>query len=392
MTHSSRLQYGTVSKRGKRAKVWIGRWREEVAGPEGSVSAVRRSVILGTIEELPSKREAERELWERLQLLNAGKQGPSGSMTLRKFADEVWKPSVFPSLKLSTRLFYNHNLQTHILPAFGEVPLRLLTRDAVQKWLHGKFSSGLSWNSVRHLRTSFGTLLTAAEMDELIRQNVVKKTRLPRRVHSEEPPLVSLDELKSLLQGLPEPSRSIAALIVLTGLRIGEMLALRWCDVDLIAGTLRVRQTVYQGVFDTPKTKRSRRVVPLSPIAIQIFGLQKQGSGTVLVFSSALGTPLCRRNLLNRQFRPAAARLGLKGFNWHWLRHATASLLDAAGAPLGTVQTLLGHTSSEVTREHYIHAVSSESRAAVGRIEELAIGPKWTQIGSRAKTPVELTN
>jgi integrase len=392
MTQSGRLQYGTVSKRGKRAKVWIGRWREEVAGPEGSVSAVRRSVILGTLEELPSKREAERELWERLQLLNAGKQGPSGSMTLRKFADEVWKPSVFPSLKLSTRLFYDHNLQTHILPAFGDLALRLLTRDAVQKWLHGKFSAGLSWNSVRHLRTTFGTLLNAAEMDELIRQNVVKKTRLPRRIHSEEPPLVSLDDLKSLLNELPEPSRSIAALIVLTGLRIGEMLALRWCDVDLTARTLRVRQTVYQGVFDTPKTKRSRRVVPLSPIAVQILGLQRLGSGTALIFSSTTGTALCRRNLLSRQFRPAAVRLGLKGFNWHWLRHLTASLLDAAGAPLGTVQTLLGHTSSDVTREHYIHAVSSESRNAVGRIEELLIGPKWTQIGPEAKKPKALAS
>jgi integrase len=95
------------------------------------------------------------------------------------------------------------------------------------------------------------------------------------------------------------------------------MLALRWCDVDLTAGTLRVRQTVYEGQFDTPKTKRSRRVVPLSPIAVQILGLQKQGSGTALIFSSATGTAFCRRNLLNRQFRPTAVRLALKGFSWH---------------------------------------------------------------------------
>jgi integrase len=385
MTQNSRLQYGTVSKRGKKSKVWIGRWREEVSGLDGSIRMVRRSVILGAVEEILSKRDAERELWERLKLLNVGKEGASGPMTLRRFAEEVWKPSVFPSVKLSTRLFYDHNLKTHILPVFGDIPLRALTRDGVQKWLHGKFSAGMAWNSVRHLRTTFGTLLNAAEMDELIRQNVVKKTRLPRRIYSEEPPMVSLDDLKSLLKELPEPSRSIAALIVLTGLRIGEMLALRWCDVDLIAGTLRVRQTVYEGHFDTPKTKRSRRVVPLSPIAVQILSLQKQGNGTVLIFSSATGTPLCRRNLLNRQFRPTAVRLGLKGFNWHWLRHATASLLDAAGAPLGTVQTLLGHTSSEVTREHYIHAVSSESRNAVGRIEELAIGLEWTQIEPEAE-------
>jgi hypothetical protein len=253
MTQNGRLQYGTVSKRGKKNKVWIGRWREEIPGPQGSIRIVRKSVVLGAVEEISSKRDAERELWERLKLLNVGKEGSSGPITLRRFAEEVWKPSVFPSVKLSTRLFYDHNLKTHILPVFGEVPLRSLTRDGVQKWLHGKFSAGMSWNSVRHLRTTFGTLLNAAEMDELIRQNVVKKTRLPRRIHSEEPPLVSLDDLKSLLKELPEPSRSIAALIVLTGLRIGEMLALRWCDVDLTAGTLRVRQTVYEGQFDTPK-------------------------------------------------------------------------------------------------------------------------------------------
>jgi integrase len=154
-------------------------------------------------------------------------------------------------------------------------------------------------------------------MDELIRQNVVKKDRLPRRIHSEEPPLVSLDNLKSLLKELPEPSRSIGALIVLTGLRIREMLALRWCDVDLTSGTLRVRQTVYEGQFDTPNTKRSGRVVPLSPIADQILGLQKQGSGTALIFSSATGTPLCRRNLLNSAVQPDCCKARTEGFNWH---------------------------------------------------------------------------
>ena len=105
MTQNSRLQYGSVSKRGKKNKVWIGRWREEVAGSDDSLRTVRRSVILGTVEEIPTKRDAERELWERLQALNVGKQGASGSMTLRPFAEEIWKPSVFPSIKLSTRLF-----------------------------------------------------------------------------------------------------------------------------------------------------------------------------------------------------------------------------------------------------------------------------------------------
>ena len=346
---------------------------------------MRRSVILGTVEEIPTKRDAERELWERLQALNVGKQGASGSMTLRRFAEKMWKPSVFPSIKLSTRLFYDHNLNSHILPAFGDVALRLLTRDGVQQWLHARYRDGLSWNSVRHIRTVFGTVLNVAEMDDLIRQNVVKKTRLPRRSFGAESPTVSLVEIRLLLEALPEPSRSIAGILVLTGLRVGELLALRWSDIDLTAKTLRVRQTVYNGVFDTPKTKRSNRVVPLSPLAVEFLERQKKGSGNALIFSSGTGGPLCRRNLLNRQFKPTAEKLRQKGINWHWLRYATASLLDAAGAPLGTVQTLLGHSSPEVTREHYIHAVASESRGAIDRMQNLLVGPKWTQTQTLAQ-------
>ena len=127
--------------------------------------------------------------------------------------------------------------------------------------------------------------------------------------------------------------------------------------------------------------------MPLSPMAVKIFGLQKQGSGTALIFSSAMGTPLCRRNLLNRQFRPTAVRLGLRGFNWHWLRHATASLFDAAGTHLGTVQTLLGHTSSEVRREHYIHAVSwSRVRLWVGS-RNWRLDPNGPKIEPGPKSP-----
>ena len=71
--------------------------------------------------------------------------------------------------------------------------------------------------------------------------------------------------------------------------------------------------------------------------------------------------------------------LGLTGVNWHWLRHAHATLLDSVGAPLGTVQALLGHASSEVTREIYIGSVPEDARTAVQNVEKL-IGPKWTQV------------
>ena len=104
-------------------------------------------------------------------------------------------------------------------------------------------------------------------------------------------------------------------------------------------------------------------------------------SATVAYFYSALDT--------------TADTLGLKELNWHWLRHAHATLLDAVGTPLGTVQALLGHSSAEITREVYLHAVPADARKAVGKVEELLtspIGPKWTQVLAEAKSSSRLIN
>ena len=125
--------------------------------------------------------------------------------------------------------------------------------------------------------------------------------------------------------------RAPRCLLVFTGLRIGELLAVRWRDVDFEHGLLRIEQTVYEGHFDEPKTRCSRRVIPLGPEAVSILERHKREGvhPDALVFSTRRGTPLSRRNLLRRQLAPAAARAGLKRVNWHWLRHANATLHDS---------------------------------------------------------------
>ena len=169
--------------------------------------------------------------------------------------------------------------------------------------------------------------------------------------------------------------------MVLTGLRVGELLALRWQDVDLAGGLLHVRQTVYEGHFDEPKSRSSARSVPLAPGVIETLSGRKPAEvdPNRLVFCTRRDQPLSRRNLLNRQLKPTAAELGLPGINWHWLRHVNATLHDSVGTPLGTVQALLGHSSSEVTRAVYIHSVPADARSAVEKLESVLIGPKRTQ-------------
>lgn len=381
MARIRRFQHGRLFKRGTRRKVWVARWWEDVIGLDGQLDRIRCSEILGTVAELPARRDAERLLAERLRTVNAGDYRPQASCSFRDFVQEKWLPEVLPTLKYSTQKHYQYMVKAHLIPAFGESQLRLISRDAAQSFLAAKLRAGLSWKTVKHLRTVFGTILAAAEAWDLIPTNPVRKTRLPRRGPVREKPGIALEDVSRLLEALPEPSRSLAYLLVLTGLRVGELLALRWQDVDLAVGMLHVRQTVYEGHFDEPKSRSSARSVPLAPGVIGVLSGRKPAEVDPkrLVFCTRRDQPFSRRNLLNRQLKPTAAELGLLGINWHWLRHANATLHDSVGTPLGTVQALLGHSSSEVTRAVYIHSVPADARSAVEKLESVLIGPKRTQ-------------
>lgn len=381
-------QQGSLFKRGTRKKVWVARWWEDVIGPDNRIERIRRAEVIGSVADLPTVRQARQVFDDRLRKVNSGDYRPLAVLTFARFVEDRWKPDVYPTLKFSSKKYYDNMINAHLMPVFGETQLRLITREGVQSFLTAKAQGDSSWKTVKHIRTVFGTLLEAAVRDDLLVSNPVRKTRLPRRGTVEETVPISPDTLCTLLEKLAEPSRSIAALLALTGLRIGELLALRWQDVDLENRFLSVNQSVYEGHFDEPKSRRSKRRVPLGPKSVEIIRSFHRSNviPSALIFSARNGAPLSRRNLLNRQLKPVCKELGLIGVNWHWLRHANATFLDSVGTPLGTVQALLGHSSSEITRETYIESVPADARKAVEEVERLLgtrgslIGPKWTQV------------
>ena len=228
MARNRRFQQGSLFKRGSRTKVWVARWWEEVTGTGGKSERIRRSEILGAVAEIPTRREAEQILSDRLRLINSGGYRPPSTWTLKSFVQDRWLPEVLPTLKYSTKLHYEYIVNTHLVPQFGDMQLRLITREAVQSFLAKKLCTGLSWKTVKHIRTTFGTILRAAEADDLLSDNPVLKTRLPRRGPIAEKASMAPEKLVELLDALPEPSQSLAWLLALTGLRIGELLALRW--------------------------------------------------------------------------------------------------------------------------------------------------------------------
>ena len=383
------FQEGSLFKRGKRRKVWVARWWEDTINADGTMGRMRRSVVIGTVAELATRRLATRALSERLRSLNSGSQRPQAMRTLKDFVRMDWEPVVLPTLKYATQRHYKYMCGAHLIPAFGEQRLPDISREAIQAFLAAKLRDGLAWETVHHIKCALSKVLGTAEDWNYISDNPVRKTRLPRRDCNAERLLVTPQHIQKLIPALPEPAKSIALLLVLTGLRIGELLALRWKNVNLDDKVLQVTETVYDGRFDKPKTKRSIRAIPLCREAVSTLSALRHDASNPeqLVFATRSGRPLCRRNLLQRQLRPAWKELGLPRVTWHALRHCHATLLDAVGAPLGSVQALLGHASPEMTRHIYLHAIPDEQRKAVARVGKLLIGPKRTQVAEAGQRP-----
>jgi len=131
--------------------------------------------------------------------------------------------------------------------------------------------------------------------------------------------------------------------------------------------------------FDEPKSRHSVRPIPLGSLAVAVLS-DKYGRGladpSTLVFSSRTGSTLDRRTRLSRQLKPAAKVAGLGNVTSHLFRHSNATLHDSLGTAFGTVQALLGHSSSEITRQAHLHSVPEDCRVAAEKLEAHRFGPK----------------
>ncbi len=161
----------------------------------------------------------------------------------------------------------------------------------------------------------------------------------------------------------------------LTGLRRGELFALRWGALDFERKMIRVRESVYEGHFSTPKTRSSIRNIAMSEVLAEMFkNLRPKGAtANDLVFVSRVGTPLRSENILKRIIHPACERLKLPKVGWHTLRHTSATLLHEH-EPLRVAQAILGHSDLQTTLG-YTHVLPGWQRDAMKRLEDVVLFP-----------------
>ena len=368
-----RYQQGSIRKRGQRRPVWELLWWEDVVGPDGRIVRRRKSVILGPVGQL-TLRQARKLGEEFLRPLNQGKVLPQSTITFREFVERYYVPHALPALKLSTQQRYRQTFKHHLLPAFGKWRLPDLSALAIQQYALAKMDAGLSWEMASHFRNLISAVFSAAKQwGYFSGENPARGVRLPEKRAVREKHALTLEEIQRLLGTLQDPARTIFLVGILTGMRIGEILGLRWQDVDFASGRIHIRQACYRGQMDTPKTQASRRIIPLPrQLAEALLRFGKGAAGGGLVFHSSRGTPLGDTNLLHRQLKPAGKRLGMPWLSWHALRRTHATLFQAVGGTLREAQAQLGHSRMATTLEIYTVPLAEAQRRTVQTLADLA--------------------
>jgi integrase len=327
---------------------------------------VRKHVIAHTRKEASDKMAAVlRARDERRPVPDQrAKLGPF----LRTWLDEVARPTI----RASTYDSYDDIVRLHLVPGLGRHVLAKLTPADVQAFLNSKVASGSSPRRVQMLHAVLRRALKTAEQWGMVSRNVALLAKPPRVPRHEIRPLTPEQARRLIEMSADDRLRALWITALGTGLRQGELLALRWADIDLDARRLHVRHTLARVdgklMLLEPKTERSRRTITLPDVVVTSLRghhtrqrMERLVAGTRWVntghvFATTIGTPI-EAAAVTRAFRRGLLRAALPRSRFHDLRHAAATFLLAQGFSLEDVKNLLGHSSIVLTSNTYGHVV-----------------------------------
>ncbi|MDP9427049.1 MAG: site-specific integrase [Actinomycetota bacterium] len=335
-----------------------------------------------------TRKEASKKMTDAMAEASKGIMADGGPKTVGAFLTAWLENTVRGSVRKST---YDRNeslCRVHLISALGTKKLKTLKAQDVAGFYRHKLDQGCSPASVRKMHETLHKALKQAVRWGYITRNPADDVD-PPRAHTEEVAPLARDEARRLLHAASEAADPLEALYVValhTGLRQGELLALRWEDVDLEARTLQVRRTVTKdggklGIGPT-KTAKGRRTVKLTRDAtralrdhltqqleeIDRLGDYFQDNG--LVFCTGKGTLINPTNLRKRSFAPLLVRAGLPHMTFHQLRHTAATILLLKNVNPKIVSEMLGHASIAITLDTYSHVLPNMQDSAVEAMEE----------------------
>lgn len=374
---------GTISKRED------GTWWGRITVGVDSDGKQKRKAFYGK-----TKAEVRKKMVAAQNDLNNGVYVEPSKLTVGQWID-IWIAEYKKnSIKPTTFVNYRARITTHIKPAIGQVKLKDLRVDTIQKMVNELNNNGLAPETIRGAYNNLHSALEQAVDNGLIQKNVASKVLLPK-IEKKAVRVFSTEEQNRFIEAAKDTYMGEVFMLDLgTGLRIGELLALTWNDISFEDEILRVNRTLnitkdyddleakWQKTFGTPKTESSVRSIPLLPnIVILLKDIKRQQSArrlklgstyenSNLVFATQLGRPLDPRNM-QRTFASILKKAGIEqGFHIHCLRHTFATRGLENGIELKVMQELLGHSSIKMTADLYMHVLPDMKKSSMMKLKD----------------------
>lgn len=334
------------------------------------------------------KTEKEAKAWLKplLHQMESGLSYKGANYSLGEYLDE-WLESKKSTLKFRTHGQYEQVARQHIKPYLGKVKLKDLEAFQIQRFYNEKLRNGSSENTVYLIHRVLRGAIRQAYLMNLILRNPIAPVKSPKPRKKEMKTLsdYQVRELLKVAEGTE--LETLLFVEIATGLRMGEIIGLKWSDLDMAAGTLRVCRQVQREkgrglVYSEPKSEKSRRLVMLGTTAITKLRLHSDRQYTLrlvansrwdendLIFPNSIGKPMDQRRLLG-EYKKLLAKAGLPIIRFHDLRHTAATLMLLAGVHPKIVQETLGHSDINLTLNTYSHALPTLQREAAAKMDEL---------------------
>jgi integrase len=366
MARQKRRQYGSGCLL-KRGRGWAIRWREMEIAPDGTRRKVLRYEALGEV----TRKEASNMLANRAAGVANGNKPTRSRVTFRTLAAE-WQAHVLPMYKHSTQRNHRHILEKHLLPRFGDMAMTDITRQEVQAYVAHLVSSGYAPKTTDHMHDVLSAVLRTAVKWGHLPENPAREVDLPTLINVIPKWALTIAQASALLETLSPLPKTLVSVALLSGLRRGELFALRWRDFDEASQCLIVREAVYEGTFSTPKTAAGVRQIPLSEAAIKLIvdwrGRVKRSEPEALLFSTWSGKPISPNNVVRRWIAPACDALGIKRVTWLTLRRTYSSWAHEKGVPGKVIAQLMGHAKVDTTLNVYTQVIDGSLRRAADAV------------------------
>jgi integrase len=346
-----------------------------------------------TMPEEATKQNAKDELRAIEDRVKKHTYLPTKEIPLFKEVVKDWLEHKKPKVRITTWEVMEGHTKKHF-KEFDEVKVNQITTAAVERYITSRQNQGMKINTLRKILVTLGQVFAYAVRHKYMDGNPMRDAERPMSQTSNEPAakdkikVLTPEQINALLDSIMDRQfHCLVRLAIFSGARQGELLGLRWQDIDWQSSQIRIERTFNMGRFFNTKTRESNRRIDIGPgvlTELKEWKLACPMKHVDLVFPNVEGGPIDHHNLINRQFIPALVNAGIARklengkvegkIRFHDLRHTFASLLIEQGENIKYVQSQLGHSSPTVTLNVYAHLMKPSNQAAACRLEDAILG------------------